>query len=83
MAFDDLKPQPPRATLNPNRVEEFERYAALAFARSAEAASCRMVPDIAFGEDYYQKLDLYSPAEAAPTMPLRLVPSPMWGDFRI
>ena len=65
MAFNDLKPQPPRATLNPNRVEEFERYAALALARSAEAAvSCRMVPDIAFGEDYYQKLDLYLPTEA-------------------
>ena len=66
MAFDDLKPQPPRATLNPNRVEEFERYAALALARSAEAAEgCRLVPDIAFGDDYYQKLDLYLPDEAA------------------
>lgn len=66
MAFDDLKPQPPRASLNPNRVEEFERYASLALARSAEAAaSCRTVLDIAFGEDYYQKLDLYLPDEAA------------------
>ncbi|MBT5049428.1 MAG: alpha/beta hydrolase [Rhodospirillaceae bacterium] len=66
MAFDDLKPQPPRASLNPNRVEEFERYAATALARSAEAAeSCRTVPDVAFGEDYYQKLDLYLPDEAA------------------
>ena len=65
MAFDDLKPQPPRATLNPNREEEFGRYAALALARSVEAATaCRIVPDIAFGEDYYQKLDLYLPAEA-------------------
>ena len=66
MSFDDLKPQPPRASLNPNRVEEFERYAATALARSeAAAASCRTVLDIAFGEDYYQKLDLYLPDEAA------------------
>jgi acetyl esterase/lipase len=66
MAFDNLKPQPPRATLNPNRVEEFERYARLALARSADAAaSCRMVGDIAFGDDYYQKIDLYLPNEAA------------------
>lgn len=68
MAFDDLKPQPPRATLNPNRVEEFERYAALALARSVDAAAtCRTVTDIAFGDDYYQKLDLYLPDEAALT----------------
>jgi acetyl esterase/lipase len=65
LAFDDLKPQPPRASLNPNRVEEFERYAETALARSAEAAAtCRTVPDIAFGEDYYQRLDLYLPDEA-------------------
>ena len=68
MSFDDLKPPPPRAALNPNRVEEFERYAALALARSAAAAACcRLVPDIAFGDDYYQKLDLYLPDEAALT----------------
>ena len=66
MAFDDLKPQPPRASLNPARVEELERYAALALARSTDAAAkCRMVPDIAFGDDYYQKLDIYLPDEAA------------------
>jgi len=65
MAFDDLKPQPPRASLNPARVEEFERYASLALARSAEAATtCRLVPDISFGDDYYQRLDLYLPDEA-------------------
>lgn len=66
MAFNDLKPQPPRATLNPNRVEEFERYAAMALVRSAEAAAtCRTVTDIVIGDDYYQKLDLYLPDQAA------------------
>lgn len=66
MAFDDLKQQPPRASLNPERVEEFEAYAAAALDRSRiAAASCRTVLDIAFGDDYYQKLDLYLPDEAA------------------
>jgi acetyl esterase/lipase len=66
LAFDDLKQQPPRASLNPDRVEEFEAYAAAALDRSrAAAASCRTVLDIEFGDDYYQKLDLYLPDEAA------------------
>jgi len=66
LAFDDLKPQPPRASLNPDRVEEFEAYAAAALDRSRAAAdSCRTVLDIEFGDDYYQKLDLYLPDEAA------------------
>ena len=66
MAFDDLKPQPPRASLNPDRVEEFEAYAAEAFDRSkAAAANCRTVLDVAFGDDYYQKLDIYLPDESA------------------
>lgn len=66
MAFDDLKPQPPRASLNPERVEEFEAYAAAAFERSkSAAAACQTILDITFGEDYYQKLDLYLPDEAA------------------
>jgi acetyl esterase/lipase len=47
-------------------VEEFERYARLALARSAEAAAnCEMVADIAFGDDYYQRLDLYLPDKTA------------------
>jgi len=66
MSFDDLKPQPPRASLNPARVEEFENYAALALERSrVAAAACRTVADLAFGDDYYQKLDLYLPPKAA------------------
>ena len=66
MSFDDLKPQPPRASLNPARVEEFGRYAAEALERSRiAAAACRTVPDLAFGADYYQKLDLYLPPEEA------------------
>ncbi len=66
MAFDDLKPQPPRASLNPDRVEEFEAYAAEAFERSrAAAASCRTVLDVTFGDDYYQKLDIYLPDKTA------------------
>ena len=66
MAFDDLKQQPPRASLNPDRVEKFEAYAAAALDLSkAAAASCRTVLDIEFGDDYYQKLDLYLPDEAA------------------
>ncbi len=65
MAFHDLKQQPPRASLNPDRVEEFEAYAAAALERSkAAAASCRTVLDVEFGDDYYQKLDLYLPDEA-------------------
>jgi acetyl esterase/lipase len=73
LAFDNLKPQPSRESLNPNRVEEFERYAELALARSREAAAtCRLVPDIAFGDDYYQKLDLHLPNEEA-------LPSPEGG----
>jgi arylformamidase len=66
LAFDDLKQQPPRASLNPDRVEEFEAYAAAALDRSkAAAATCHTVLDITFGDDYYQKLDLYLPDEAA------------------
>jgi len=66
LAFDDLKPQPPRARLNPERVEEFEAYAAIAFERSkSAAAACQTILDITFGDDYYQKLDLYLPDEAA------------------
>lgn len=66
MAFDDLKPQAPRTAENSREPERACDYAehALALSRAA-AARCRTALDIAFGADYYQKLDVYLPADAA------------------
>ena len=66
MAFDDLKPQPPRTRANSREPERAIAYAerALALSRAA-AARCRTVLDVPFGADDYQKLDLYLPAEDA------------------
>ena len=62
MGFDDLKPQPPRTAANSRVPEPANEYGARALAASrAAAACCRTVSDIAFGPDYYQKLDLYLP----------------------
>jgi acetyl esterase/lipase len=55
MSFDDLPPQSP---INENA----DRYAAECLARSrAVAAASRVVLDVPYGEDYWQKLDLYLP----------------------
>ncbi len=66
MAFDDLKPQSPRSVENSREPERARDYAdqALALSRSA-AARCRTALDISFGPDYYQKLDVYLPPDAA------------------
>lgn len=66
MAFDDLRPQTPRTAENSREPERAIAYAkqALDMSRTA-AATCRTVLDIPFGADYYQKLDLYLPADAA------------------
>ena len=62
MSFDDLKPQPPRDAANTRFPGPANDYGARAIARSRDAAaSCRNVMDVAFGPDYYQKLDLYLP----------------------
>ena len=66
MAFDDLKPQPPRTRANSREPERAIAYAEQALALSEAAAErCRTELDIAFGADYYQKLDLYLPDDAA------------------
>lgn len=74
MAFDDLKPQPPRTAANTRYPEPALAYGERALALSRAAAeTCRTVPDIAFGDDYYQKLDLYLPDdEAAKGVPVLL-----------
>ena len=66
MGFDDLKPQPPRTSANSRHPEEAIDYGerALALSRAA-AARCRTVLDIPFGDDYYQRLDVYLPDDAA------------------
>ncbi len=66
MAFNDLKPQAPRTAENSRHPARARDYAerALALSRTA-AARCRTALDIAFGTDYYQKLDVYLPADAA------------------
>jgi acetyl esterase/lipase len=62
MSFDDLKPQPPRDASNSRVPGPANEYGEQALARSREAAAqCRTVTDIAFGPDYYQKLDIYLP----------------------
>ena len=63
MSFDDLKPQSPRTAANTRAPGPARQYAerALAAARAAQAG-CRTVLDVAFGPDYYKKLDLYLPA---------------------
>ncbi len=65
MAFDDLKPQPLRTAANTRYPEPAIAYGVEALARSRAAAGrCRTVPDIAFGPDEDQKLDLYLPDDA-------------------
>ena len=66
MAFDDLKPQAPRTAENSRDPERAREYGerALELSRAA-AAYGRTTLDVAFGADYYQKLDLYLPADAA------------------
>ena len=66
MSFDDLKPQTPRTAANSRVPGPANQYGerALAASRAAQAG-CRTVTDIAFGPDYYQKLDLYLPADEA------------------
>lgn len=74
VAFDDLKPQPPRTAENTRYPAPAPAYGARALALSRRAAAgCRTVLDIAFGEDYYQKLDLYLPdPPAAKDVPVLL-----------
>ena len=65
MAFDELKPQPPRTAANTRHPEPANAYGVEALARSRAAAErCRTVLDVAFGADEDQKLDLYLPDDA-------------------
>jgi len=65
MSFDDLKPQSPRTAANSRVPEPANAYGEQALVRSKAAAErCRTVLDVAFGDDYYQKLDLYLLDEA-------------------
>ncbi len=64
MGFDDLKPQTPTVEGMLTEGTTFEDYPDRVVALSREAANTsRMVSDIAFGDDYYQKLDIYLPRE--------------------
>ena len=56
MSFDDLPPLPP--LIQPGAAEYAERICA----RSRIAmANCNVRPDLAYGPDYWQKIDLYLP----------------------
>lgn len=74
MAFDDLKPQPPRTAANTRYPEPALAYGERAIALSREAAAgCRTMLDIPFGPDHDQKLDLYlADDEAARDVPVLL-----------
>jgi len=64
MAFDDLPPQSPinlRADIYAER--------ALTLSRAA-AANGRYVPDLAYGPDYWQKVDLYLPRDGGAGWPV-------------
>ena len=67
MALSDLPPQPPMGA-------EAEHYVTFCLEQTRKAqASTRHVLDIAYGTDYWQKLDLYLPdATSAPGMPTLL-----------
>jgi len=60
MAFDDLPPQPP---IYPSEAEEYGKKA-LALSRAA-AARVPHTLDIAYGEDYWQRVDVYRPEAPA------------------
>ena len=62
MAFDHLPPQTPFVT------EPAKRYAASIRERSQAASeSCRCVLDVAYGADYWQRVDFYLPADRTVT----------------
>tara|TARA_Y100000588_G_scaffold369913_1_gene439428 strand:+ start:176 stop:1072 length:897 start_codon:yes stop_codon:yes gene_type:complete len=62
MSFDDLKPQSVRTSFNTREPNAANNYGEFVIAKSREAAKLtRNILDIPFGEDYYQKLDLYLP----------------------
>ena len=59
MSFDDLPPQTP---INPNA----DAYAVTCLERSKAAADAgRTVLDVAYGPDYWQKIDIYLPKDPA------------------
>lgn len=61
MAFDSLPPQSP---INPRA----DAYAETALTLSREAAArCRSVLDVPYGDDYWQKIDLYLPDDPSAT----------------
>ena len=65
MAFDDLRTQPP---LFP---AEAEKYARRALELSRNAASlCDAIFDIPYGEDYWQRLDIYRSKKASVNLPV-------------
>lgn len=67
MAFDDLPPQTP---IYPAEAEEYGRRA-LALSREA-AARVPHTPDIPYGEDYWQRIDIYTPARKTQPLPVLL-----------
>lgn len=59
MSFDDL---PPQGSINPPS----DAYAAEALRLSRRAAeTTRVAMDVAYGPDYWQRMDIYMPADAA------------------
>lgn len=57
MSFDDL---PPQTSINPNA----DRYAEICLEASRKVAeTTRCVLDVAYGPDYWQKIDIYLPDE--------------------
>ena len=73
MGFDDLKGQPPRTAENSRFPEAAISYGNEALLRSKKATKeLRKELDVAFGDDYYQKLDVYFAARAAKRAPVFL-----------
>lgn len=62
MAFDRLPPQ------EPFRMPEARNYSASILSMSREAAlSTRCILDVAYGDDYWQRVDIYLPKDASLT----------------
>jgi acetyl esterase/lipase len=67
MAFDDL---PPQTLIYPAGAEDYGRRA-LELSRAA-AATVPHALDIAYGEDYWQRVDIYMPPRSAGALPVLL-----------
>ena len=61
MSFDDRPARPP---IYPREAEDYARDALILSRRAADRV--RSCPDLPYGDDYWQKLDIYLPDDAEP-----------------